>query len=115
VKQTRLTVWTYSALLAFAATARAAPPDPRPYHVSRYDVTLQPDLAQRLIRGLVTLDVVALEDNLAGIDLDASDMMIIACGQGRQRFHLRSHQRHPSRGLSSSSQEQPENPDHHSL
>jgi aminopeptidase N len=86
VSQTRLTAWTCWALLVLAATTRAAPPDPRPYHVSHYDVTLQPDLAQRLIRGLVTLDIVARKDNLAGVDLDASDMMIIACGQGRRRF-----------------------------
>jgi aminopeptidase N len=86
VNQIRLTAWTCSAALMLAAAARGAAPEPRPYHVSHYDVTLQPNLAQRLIRGLVTLDIVALKDNLAGIDLDASDMMIIACGQGRRRF-----------------------------
>ena len=69
-----------------AAPVFAAPPEPRPYHVSHYDITIQPDLAQRLIRGLVTLDIVALKDDLAAIELDASDMMIISCGQGRQRF-----------------------------
>ncbi|MGA7410461.1 MAG: hypothetical protein WBW33_08240, partial [Bryobacteraceae bacterium] len=74
------------ALLVLAAAALASPPEARPYHVSHYDVTLQPNLAQRIIRGLVTLDIVSLRDDLSGIDLDASDMMIIACGQGRRRF-----------------------------
>ncbi len=82
----RFIVGACPALLTLATIALAAPPEPRPYHVSRYDVTLQPSLAERLIRGLVTLEIVALKNDLAAIDLDASDMMVIACGQGKRRF-----------------------------
>jgi aminopeptidase N len=86
VNSTGLIFRRYLAVLMPAVAALAAPPEPRPYHVASYDVTLQPNLTQRIIRGVVTLEIVALKDNLAGIDLDASDTMIIACGQGRRRF-----------------------------
>jgi len=86
VSRNRLIARAWSSLLILSAAAVAAPPEPRPYHVSRYDVTVRPSLAQRLIRGLVTLEIVALKDDLAAIDLDASDMMILSCGQGRWRY-----------------------------
>jgi aminopeptidase N len=87
VNRRPVTIRACLTLLMLATAARAAPPEPRPYHVSRYDVTLEPDLAQHLIRGLATLDIVAAEDNLSAVELDASEMMVLACGQGRRRFH----------------------------
>jgi len=86
VNRSRRTARTCSALLLLVSATHAAPPEARPYHVSHYDITVQPELAQQLIRGLVTLDIVALKDKLTTIDLDASEMMILACGQARRRF-----------------------------
>ena len=87
MKRNRLTVRAWLALLMLTTAARAAPPAPRPYHVASYDVTLQADFPRHLIRGLATLDIIAVEDKLSAIELDASEMMILACGQGRWRFH----------------------------
>lgn len=84
MKPVRAISRTCLVLLSLAATTFAMPPAARPYHVINYDITIQPSLPDRLIRGLVTLDVEALTDHLTDIELDASDMTILSVGQGRR-------------------------------
>lgn len=75
-------------LLLFACLVLSAgPPPPRPYHVTHYDAAIQPSFAKPMIFGAVTISLVALAEHLSQVELDAADITVVGCSQGR--IHLR--------------------------
>jgi aminopeptidase N len=65
----------------------ADPPAPRPYHVTHYDAAIQPSFGKPLIFGAVTISLVALSEHLTQVELDAADITVVGCSQGK--IHLK--------------------------
>jgi aminopeptidase N len=68
-------------------TLSAEPPAARPYRVTHYDAAVQPDFSKPLIFGAVTISLTALTEHLTQLELDAADITVIGCSQGKA--HLR--------------------------
>jgi len=69
------------------ASLHAEPPPPRPYHVTHYDVAVEPDFVKHVIFGAVTISFVARTNGLSHIELDAAETTIVGCSQAK--LHLR--------------------------
>ena len=75
-------------LLFFGCVAlNAEPPAPRPYTVTHYDAAVEPSFAKPLIFGAVTISLTALAEHLTQVELDAADITVVGCSQGKT--HLR--------------------------
>jgi aminopeptidase N len=75
-------------LLFFArVTLNAEPPAPRPYNVTHYDAAVEPSFAKPTIFGAVTISLTALAEHLTKVELDAADITVVGCSQGKA--HLR--------------------------
>jgi aminopeptidase N len=76
-------------LLFFFArrTLTAAPPASRPYNVTHYDAAVEPSFAKPMMFGAVTISLTALAEHLTQVELDAADITVVGCSQGK--IHLR--------------------------
>lgn len=76
-----LTLLAFS-VSAAAADAQGASDSPRrPFHVTHYDASIEPDISGKTVRGTVVLDLVATQVALS-LTLDSGDLIVDAVTEG---------------------------------
>jgi aminopeptidase N len=54
----------------------------RPFHVTRYDARVEPNISDKTIKGIVVIDLIMTAENHTTIELDSGDLTIDAVNEG---------------------------------